>query len=173
MAMVQHFVRTVAAAGLALPLAFGASAAEPLPEPTGRPVLEVSGKIGVRNDGQAARFDRAMLEGLGTVSFETVTPWDNGPVRFEGVPLATLLDRVEASGDRLLAVALNDYSAELPVSDARAYPVIIALKANGEYLRVDNKGPLFIVYDYDSRTELNSNAYFSRSVWQLKSLDVR
>jgi hypothetical protein len=55
-----------------------------------------------------------MLEALGTLVFETATPWDKQPVRFEGVPLARLLDRLGTSGTRVTAVALNDYSGECP-----------------------------------------------------------
>jgi len=150
-----------------------AAAAERLSPPAEKPILVVSGRIGVTNDGAVARFDREMLEQLGTVSFTTETPWHTGRVRFEGVPLAKILDRVEASGSRLVAVALNDYSAELPITDASKHPVIVATKMNGSYMSVQDKGPLFIVYDYDSSAELKTNTFFSRSVWQVKSLEVR
>jgi hypothetical protein len=94
-------------------------------------------------------------------------------VRFGGVPLGRLLDRVGASGSRLVAVALNDYSAELPVEDARRYGVILALRRNGEYMPVQNRGPLFIVYNFDSDPELKSQKFYSRSVWQVARLEVR
>ena len=150
-----------------------AAAAEPLPAPKGTPILTVTGKIGTTNDGTAAQFDRDMLEQIGTVSFETATPWHKGVVRFEGVPLAKVLDRVGAQGASLVAVALNDYSVELPASDARDFPVVLALKQDGAYLPVTDKGPLFIVYDYDSVDGLASPKFYSRSVWQLRSLEVR
>ena len=84
-----------------------------------------------------------------------------------------LLDRLGASGTRLIAVALNDYSAELPIEDIRKYEVILALKQNGEYMPVQNKGPLFIVYNFDSDPELKNQKFYSRSVWQVAKLEVR
>ena len=153
--------------------ACGGAAAEALPPPSGKPVLVVSGNVAVTNAGGEARLDRAMLEALGTVAFETATPWDKERVRFEGVPLGRLLDRLGASGTRLVAVALNDYSAELPVEDVRRYEVILALRRNGEYMPVQNRGPLFIVYNFDSDPELKNPKFYSRSVWQVARLEVR
>ena len=94
--------------------------AQALPTPLSKPILSVSGNIKRTNGGLEALFDRDMLEALGTVVFETATPWDKQPVRFEGVPLGRLLDHLKASGTRLTAVALNDYSAELPMEVNRA-----------------------------------------------------
>jgi hypothetical protein len=167
----RRSVVTVLAAGL-VSLAAPAGAA-PLPAPAEKPILTVSGKIAVANNGNTAQFDRAMLESIGMISFETMTPWYNEPVKFEGVPLAKLMDLVGASGDRLIVVALNDYSAELPMEDIRKYKVILALKRNGEYMPVRDKGPLFLVYDFDSDPALKNQKFYSRSVWQVAKLEVK
>jgi hypothetical protein len=166
-------VRQAIAALIIGVLACGGAAAESLPTPSGKPILSVSGNIAQTNAGAEAHFDRDMLEALGTVSFETTTPWDKERVRFEGVPLGRLLDRLGASGSRLIAVALNDYSAELPIEDIRKHDVLLALKRNGEYMPVRNKGPIFIVYNFDSDPELKSQKFYSRSVWNIAKLEVR
>ncbi|EWY35806.1 hypothetical protein N825_34280 [Skermanella stibiiresistens SB22] len=154
-------------------LTFGDALAQTLPTPLGKPILSVSGSISLTNEGRDAVFDREMLEALGTVAFETATPWDKRPVRFEGVPLGRLLDLLGTSGTKLTAIALNDYSAELPIEDTRKYEVILALKRDGEYMPVRGKGPLFIVYNFDADPELNSQKFYSRSVWQVVRLEVR
>src|SRR5467141_3316275 len=99
-------------------LAANLAGAASLPEPTDKPILTVTGKISITNKDGTAQFDRAMLEALGQTSFSTATPWYDGPVKFEGVPLAKLLDVVGASGDHIIATALNDYSTNIPVEDA-------------------------------------------------------
>ena len=38
---------------------------------------------------------------------------------------------------------------------------------------VRDKGPLFVVYPYDSDPELRSQKFYSRSAWQVKSLIVK
>ncbi|MGO4705243.1 molybdopterin-dependent oxidoreductase [Microvirga sp. 2MCAF38] len=149
------------------------SHAEPLPAPTEKPILTVSGKIDTTNKDDSAQFDLSMLLGLGLVTVETTTPWYNGPVKFEGISLDKLMKRVGAKGERVVAVALNDYSSEIPIEDFAKYNVILALKRNGEYMPIRDKGPLFIIYPFDSIPELKSQTYYGRSVWQVAKLIVK
>ncbi|MFT8246918.1 molybdopterin-dependent oxidoreductase [Roseomonas sp. BN140053] len=143
-----------------------------LPQPAERPILTVTGKISTFNEGNSARFDRPMLEALGMSSFVTTTPWYTGPVRFEGVLMSKLLETVGSTGERVVATALNDYSTEIPISDFAQYGVLLALKRDGEYMTVRDKGPLFIVYPFDSRPELKRQQFYGRSAWQLARLSI-
>jgi hypothetical protein len=154
-------------------LASGFALAASLGQPAEKPILTVSGKIAVTNKDGVAQFDRAMLESIGMTSFTTSTPWYKEQVSFEGVPLAKVMQAVGANGQRLVAVALNDYSAELPMEDIAKYNVLLALKRNGEYMPVRDKGPLFIVYPFDSNPDLKNQKFYSRSVWQVARIEVR
>ncbi len=147
--------------------------ARTLPTPKGKLVLTVSGKISVTNKGDTAEFDRAMLEDIGMESFTTSTPWYSGPTKFEGIPMAKLLDRLGASGEHLMVVALNDYSSDIPVADVRKYKVLLALKVNDEYISVRDKGPLFIIYPFDTDPDLQHQTYYGRSVWQVSKIVVK
>lgn len=151
----------------------GKATAAALAAPTDKVILEISGRISVFNEGETARFDRPMLEGLGMKSFQTMTPWFSAPVTFEGVPMTTLLAAVGASGDRIVVIALNDYTTEIPIADFAEFGVLLALKRDGAYMPVRDKGPLFIVYPYDSRAELRQQKYYSRSAWQVAKIIVK
>ena len=157
---------------LTLLVLVGATAEALAPQPD-KPILEISGKIKNTHKGGTAFFDRAMLEALGMVSFETTTPWHQGVVKFEGVLMRRLLEHVDAAGERVVAIALNDYSVEIPVSDFARFGTILALKRDGNYMSVRDKGPLFIVYPYDSHPDLNSQLYYGRSAWQVSKLIVK
>jgi hypothetical protein len=175
-AMENRMTALARCAGLAI-LALGAiflagNATAQSPQ-AAKPILTVSGKINAAAGEGGLQFDRAALEALGMVTIETNTPWYNGPVKFEGVPLAKLMQSVGAAGDRVVAVALNDYSSEIPIEDFAKYNVILALKRDGEYMPVRDKGPLFIVYPYDHNPELRSQKFYSRSVWQIARLVVK
>lgn len=148
----------------------GAAAA--LPAPTGEPILTVSGSLGVANGDGAAAFDRGMLERLGVSSFTTSTPWYERPVAFEGVLVANLLSAVGAKGRTVTAVALNDYATEIPVSDFQRFGVLLALKRDGAYMPVRDKGPIFLIYPFDMNPELKARLYYSRCVWQLRRMVV-
>jgi hypothetical protein len=141
--------------------------------PANKPILVISGKINPTDQSNSVQFDRAALEALGVVSLETNTPWYKGPVKFEGVSLDQLMQAVGAKGDRVDVVALNDYSIEIPIEDFAKYHAILALKRDGEYMTVRDKGPLFIVYPYDQNPELKSQKFYSRSAWQVAKIIVK
>jgi hypothetical protein len=151
----------------------GVAYAASLAAPKERPILTISGKIGVTNKDDTAQFDRPMLEALGLVTIETTTPWYEGKVKFEGVSLDKLMKQVEATGERVSVIALNDYATEIPMADFSKYNAILAIKRDGEYMPIRDKGPLFIVYPYDSNPELKSQTYYARSAWQVARIEVK
>lgn len=143
-----------------------------LPKPAGKVLLTMSGNIENTSEEGKAVFDIASLEKLGMVSFQTASPWYNGRTTFTGIPLKKLMDYVGAKGSIVKVTALNDYTTVIPLSDFQKYNVILALKINGEYMRVRDKGPLFIVYPYDSEPELNNQVFYSRSAWQVSKMSI-
>ncbi|MDW2645177.1 molybdopterin-dependent oxidoreductase [Citrobacter sp. HN-141] len=143
-----------------------------LSKPVGKVLLTVSGNIENTNEDGKAVFDIASLEKLGSVSFQTTSPWYNGRTTFTGISLQKLMDYVGANGSVVKVTALNDYTTVIPLSDFKKYNVILALKINGEYMRIRDKGPLFIVYPYDSIPELNNQIFYSRSAWQVSSMKI-
>ena len=159
-------------AAAAMPALRRTARAENLQPPGGKVILTISGKITATNEDGAARFDRGMLEALGWSRFTTTTPWYDGPVTFSGVPMTTLLGVVGAHGETVVATALNDYETKIPVDDFKQFNVLLAMQRNGENMPVRDKGPLFIVYPYDSDPSLKAQKYYSRSAWQLARLVV-
>lgn len=138
-----------------------------------KPILSINGLISKNTVAGAATFDRESLEALGMVGFETKCPWYTGSVKFEGPLMSSVLDQVGATGKTLVVQALNDYTTEIPMEDFTRFRVILAMKRNGEYMPVRDKGPLFIVYPYDSDVELQSQLYYKRSAWQVAKMTVK
>jgi hypothetical protein len=130
-------------------------------------------KVTVTSASGEVTFDRNELEALGLVSIKTSTPWNEGVVDFEGVPLTLLLEKANAAGETAVVVALNDYSVDVPTSDFAEFGAILALKRNGEYMPVDDQGPFFVIYPFDSNPTLQGQPYYGRAVWQVKAIDVQ
>lgn len=149
------------------------SATLALDTPKERPILAVSGKIAEKNAGETARFDMKMIEALPQHSFTTRTPWFDKPVKFTGPLLADLLAAVKANGSSISAVAINDYKISIPMTDATKFQVIVARLIDDKPIPVREKGPLFVVYPFDSSAELRTSTYYERSIWQLKAIDVQ
>lgn len=133
-----------------------------------RPILTIEGAV------EPARIAYTLdaFEGLGTRTITTTTPWDKGVVQYTGVALSRLLEVVHAKGSTLTILALNDFAAEVPAADAPAYEPILATRRNGEPLTVADKGPVFLVYPFADRPELQTNEIYARSVWQIKTIRV-
>ena len=148
-------------------------AAMALDAPKERPVLAISGKIAEKNAGDVARFDMKMIEALPQHSFTTATPWYDKPVKFTGPLLSDVLAAVKASGSTISAVAINDYKISIPVGDAAKFKVIVARQIDDKPIPVREKGPLFVVYPFDSSAELRASTYYERSIWQLKALEIQ
>lgn len=160
---------TVCASVALLGAATSVAALEPA---KGKVILTVSGNVAEKNTPKAAAFDLAMLEKLPQQSFTTMTPWEKKPVKFTGPLLRDVLAAAKATGTTIKAVALNDYQTSIPLDDAQKFDVILAHKMDDKSIPVKTKGPLFIVYPYDSKPELRSTTYYERSAWQLKSMAI-
>lgn len=166
--MLRRALQTIAISMLAmLPLAAASQA-----DPAGEVLLTVTGPMADQAEAEAVQFDLEMLQELGTVEFETSTIWTQGVQTFEGVPLSALVESLGMSGTTLRATAINDYAVDIPISDAVEDGPIIAYKLNGEEMSVRDKGPLWIVYPYDSKKEYQSEVVYSRSIWQLDRIEV-
>lgn len=135
-------------------------------------VLQISGRIAWQNQGQVAALDMSDLQALPQKSFTTKTPWEQQPVSFTGPLLRDVMALVKAQGQQLRAVALNDYRVKLPLADALEHDVVVAVQMNGQPIPVRTKEPLFIVYPFDAKKELQHKTYYERSIWQLKAIEV-
>lgn len=162
----------VSAITLSLFVAFPSFASE-LEKPTGAAILTVSGNVAITNNDDVAEFDFDMLEALGKTTFETTTIWTEGTEEFEGVSLSVLANVLGLEGEMLRATAINDYAVDIPLSDAVEGGPIVAYRMNGKTMSVRNKGPLWIVYPYDSEKEYRTEVIYSRSIWQLDRIEVR
>jgi hypothetical protein len=132
-------------------------------------VLRIDGKTA---DGRAVELTMADLEQMKHTVIETSTPWHDHVVEFEGVLLSDLMTAVGAEGQNAFVVALNEYTADVPVSDFTDFNPILALRQDGQPMPIGDKGPSFIVYPYDDNKELQSEKYYLRSVWSVASITI-
>ncbi len=143
-----------------------------LAAPAGKVLLTVRGKIANTNADGSARFDLAMLDALPQGRFEGETPWTKGKTVFTGPLGSAILDAVGASGTTMRVAALNDYSADVPVSDFRKHAVILATRHDGALMPVREQGPLWVIYPMDKEPDLRIESTYTRSVWQVTAIDI-
>lgn len=151
-------LRLVLAAVCAVFLGLGTAAAQDKPE-----TLPLS-------IGDGYQVTVADLEKMPQVKIVTATPFMPGKTTFEGVLLRDLLKAAGVTSPKLVMTALNDYSVEVPLSDAMNYDVIVAYKVDGKYMRVRDKGPFWLVYPLDQHAELQNEATSTKMIWQMKTI---
>jgi len=175
MILTTHIRRFLTLLSVMVLCAFGAvttGKAQTLAAPTGPVLLSVTGEIAVTNGEGRADFDRDMLITLGMVEVVTTTIWTEGEHVFRGPSLKSLADAVGVTGGSFRAAAINDYAVSIPFSDAMANAPILAIERDGAAMSVRDKGPIWIIYPYDSEPRYASETYHARSIWQLRSIEV-
>lgn len=164
---ISVFSRTLLALPLLICLALTARA-DPLPAPEGPVILTLE-----TAEGEAMTFDLAMLQALPVTEYQTNTIWTDGPQVFTGVLLRDLFGEFDLRGRLIRAHAVNDYAVDIPWTDASRGHALLAYKRNGKTMSVREKGPLWIVFPYDSHTRFRQETYHSRSIWQLDRLRLQ
>ena len=144
-----------------------------LAQPTGEVILSVTGSITSSNSEGVANFDETMLRALGTVDISTSTVWTDGVHKYTGVPLKTLVDALGVTGESLSMFAVNDYKVEVPMSDAVEGGPILAFEMDGKPMSLRDKGPIWLIYPFDTNSAYRSEEVYSRSIWQLTRIEAK
>ena len=119
-----------------------------------------------------ASLDGDALAKMTRDSIETTTPWTEGMTTFEGVKGDAFFDEVAPKAKTVTAVALDDYIIEIPVSVLREDGAIIADRMNGETMSPVDKGPYWIMFDFDSLPVERQSEFRNYSVWQLVEIQL-
>ena len=118
-------------------------------------------------------FNIAALENMTKTEITTSTIWTEGVQTFEGVLLLDFLSHIGVTNGYVEAYAANEYFVEIPVKDATLAAPLIAYKRNGDYMTLRDKGPLWIVFPYDSSESYRTDEVFSQSIWQVDSFIIQ
>nr|WP_323782806.1 molybdopterin-dependent oxidoreductase [Amylibacter sp.] len=150
-----------------------ATAQDPLSAPKQDVVLTINGSIETTNTPEAAQFDLEMIYALEATEYNTETIWTKGEQTFKGVLLTTVVDAIGGTGTEIIAIAANDYSVSIPLDDDTTEGALVAYELNGKQMSRREKGPLWIVYPYDTDEKYRSETIYSRSIWQLDRITVK
>ncbi|MGH1452932.1 MAG: molybdopterin-dependent oxidoreductase [Paracoccaceae bacterium] len=143
---------------------------QPDTAPKGTVVLTVTVADGARS--QQYLFDRENLQSLPQDTFSTTTIWTEGMQEFQGVRIHKLMQALKVEQGMLSLTAINDYMVEMPVADLRADGALIAYLRNGAPMTARDKGPLWVVFPYDTDPQWRTETVYARSVWQLDRIAV-
>jgi hypothetical protein len=124
--------------------------------------------------GETVSLDRKTLDSLPQETFRTSTTWTEGIIEFSGPALKDVLEFAGVEEDRSIAArAINDYQVVFAPHHIEDRVPIIATKLDGAPFSRRDRGPLWIVFPYDSSDNYRTEEVISLSIWQLVDLTVR
>ena len=115
--------------------------------PAYREKLDVIFRYHKRTFDLAFAFDRAMLEGMGTVALRIEHAGWGGPMTVSGPRLADVLKMAGCPGGPLATLALDGFNTEISGEEREAHEWVVATRAEGRPLGLGERGPLWLVFD--------------------------
>ena len=143
---------------------------ETVPVPAEGDVTLVVLGAGRANAAGELRLSLADLERLPMVEAVVFEPFIKRDVVFQGVRLEDLLAFADLPDSAAIhAVALNDYAVDLPVEVLRREGTLLATRADGRPITLEDGGPTRIVFTDDHPDTGNESLW----IWSLASLERR
>ncbi|MGF1737216.1 oxidoreductase [Photobacterium satsumensis] len=116
---------------------------------------------------------REQLEQLPQTTLSTDLPWLKQSATFEGVRLLTLLEHFNLSTSKLKLLALNDYSVVISHDYIKQYNPLLAIKKDGQYLKVRDYGPYWVIISLNEHPEAAETKHLANMVWQLTFIEAQ
>lgn len=152
----------------ALMAAFLLSSAVCVAQETGEQVILTI----VTEDGRHHELSRAALEAMPQAGFRTTTIWTEGPQDFAGVMLDVLLEELGAAGGRITLGAANGYRVDRSAEALLVEGALVSYMRNGVPMTLRDKGPVWLVYNYDSDPAYRTEVIYANSIWQLDRIEI-
>lgn len=103
--------------------------------------------------------------------FSTLHTWTDVKETFRGPLLEDVINLVCKGVVSVELKALNDYSITVDFEGVRQYKPIVAHSINGQRLTIRDKGPLWVMVDYETYN-LDEKNLESLMVWQLSDIVI-
>ena len=114
----------------------------------------------------------AQLDQLPQQELRTSTHWSKVGT-FRGPLLSNVVNLIKPTNPKFLNVdTWDNFKVRIPFEDLAGYKVLMATHLNGKRLKLDDLGPLFIVYPYDQRKELHRPSGLMKFAWQVCRIDI-
>ncbi|MFA0056772.1 MULTISPECIES: hypothetical protein [Vibrio] len=123
--------------------------------------------------GQKHQLSREQLLLLPQKEITTSLPWVDGKSVYSGVTLQTILETIDLPiSSQVTFVALNDYKIAVPKEDFDDYHPIIAIKQDGKFMSVRDKGPYWLIYPLTSTPDIDNTDFHGKMIWQIRDIHL-
>jgi hypothetical protein len=118
--------------------------------PQGKPMLTITGRIGVTNGDHALRFDQTELDRFGLLEMSVNDPWAKQRIALQGTWLRDLVD--------------------LALADVRDQSIFLATRTgDGTVLPIEDGGPTRVVFADGLADRFSPDMW----IWNIETIEVR
>ena len=132
---------------------------DPIPEPTGKTVLRITGVESGNAGSQATEVDFRTLERMPQVKVRVREPFLKRDVSFSGVPMKNLLAvmGVSPASGGIALHALDDYHVEFTLAQLTSSGAVLATRENGARIPTKEGGPIRLILTRPGKLAENSD----------------
>lgn len=143
-----------------------------VPAAAGQQIYDVTGHIDAAK-GPSLSISADEVAAIGATEIST-TIFVMGPEqhKVKGVLMRDLVKYAGGRGTSIKIIALDGYAMDIPMSDFDKYDAVVATEIDGKPLTVRDHGPAWLIYPASQHPELKDTVYDSRSVWQIKTIEI-
>ena len=114
-------------------------------------------------------LELADLAAMETIEVSTSTPWTE-VASYKAVEVRTLISLCECTVSGVQASALNNYTASIPSDHIYEDGAMVAFLKNETPMPITERGPYWIIFDFDALGDKVHPAHHNVSVWQMDRL---
>lgn len=143
-----------------------------LPAAAGQPIYDITGHIDAAK-GPSIPISADEMAAIGATEISTtIFVMGTEPHKVKGVLMRDLVKYAGGQGNSVKIIALDGYAMDIPMSDFNKYDAVVATEIDGKPLTVRDHGPAWLIYPASQHPELKDTVYESRSVWQIKTIEI-
>jgi hypothetical protein len=129
----------------------------------------------LRMGDKVLKLEREQILALPQAQLTTSTTLAPEATLWEGPLLRDVLALLDVSTEQPVPIRMlswDDYRVDLTSEDSTRWDVILAYRANGKELSIEELGPLRVIYPRDQFKELQDQRFDHRWVWMLSEIAV-
>jgi len=121
--------------------------------PSGPSLVNVGGKITVKNSGSNYVLDQAVFDSK-SVEMTYNDPWMGDGLKYKGILLRDLISLVKPTSDAatIALIATDGKEFDISIADAQKYDIMLARWVDGNPLDESNGGPVKVAYPDNAKT---------------------
>ncbi len=128
---------------------------------------------GPEGSGELLELSMEELEAMPQITIVTESEFTDEAASYRGPLVRDLLASVGLDAAQTIRLtAANDYYVDIPTSDFSQYDVVLAMEVDGDRLSRREKGPLWLMYPISDHSELRSEVYNARLIWQVVRIEA-